>query len=232
MGTSQLSGTADHQIEKLLRLERVLVDQVSFFGLRLPLAPAAVGEALKQTSPDHLTLVEKHLISAYDVFRICAAEKIDPWNDREFFVLSMRSLGLTYPSDFLSKISDDDVIEAYDMNRFQVFRNMRFMEKTGYSLLEIMTYEWPLLFDRSTAITNQMINYCDEILWTANKTIAFNIPSHYLRELRSPDEQLFEINFRYLSPLFSGPDKPYGLVGTCKVQVLESTQQKDNLAFV
>lgn len=219
------------QVERILGLEQSFLKKAWNFGLNTKQAPASIAGHLFTLASPHLVLIEDQFEAVLKTFSICASEIIDPWNDSEFFTISMRTLGATYNSDFLDKISGDDVIEGYDRNRFQIFRNMRFMEKSGYSLLEILSYEWPQLFDRSPLITNKMITYCDQVLWDENRTILFDIPKHYLRELRSREQLMFEISFRYLSPLFSGPNQPLGLVGTCAVKMLEDGLHRGNLAF-
>ncbi|HWU41863.1 MAG TPA: hypothetical protein VN132_00455 [Bdellovibrio sp.] len=171
------------------------------------------------------------MASLLDVFAICTKEGLDPWDSRVLFRLCMRILQVSYPADTLDQIQSEDLVEAYDLNRLQVFRNLRFMHMSNYSLLEILSIEWPLLFDRAQAITDNMITFCDETLWIKNRTIPFDIPAHYMRELRSIERGLFEVRFKTLSPLFSGPERPFGIVGTYHCRVLDS-EQGSNLAFI
>jgi hypothetical protein len=223
---------AKTQVERLFLVEQQLVKAAQPFGLRLRHSPTSIQHRLEELTPEFGTAIEGNMKRLIADFATCQTKFLDPWNDSEFFRLSMRSLGVTYPADFLSHVSEGDLVEGYDMSRFQVFRNMRFMETTGYSLMEILSYEWPALFDRPAQITNTIISYCDEILWASNRTIELNVPLHLIREVRSHDPQVCEVNFKYLAPLFAGPNRPYGMLGTCRARVLEKSRVQDNVKFV
>lgn len=220
------------ELKRIEQLEKAVTAITKRFGLVLKTSDAATYLHLATVSPETFHLIETQLGHTLRAFETCASEDADPWDDKHFFRISMRGMGLTFPADFLDHVGEEDLIEGYDMNRFQIFRNMRFMEKSSYSLLDMLSYDWPMLFERSSAITQKMISYCDEILWAANKTIRFDIPRHYIRELRSTEKQMMEVDFQALSPLFAGPDRPFGLVGTCRVHLLESSQENDSLGFV
>lgn len=216
----------NRRIDDLIALERQLVAAADKFGLKMKSAPPATYSQLRNSPASLTEYVLKNVKAVLSVFQICSVEQIDPWDDREFFRLSMKGLGLSFPSDFLNCVSEGDVIEGYDFNRKQIFRNMAFMQNSGYSLVEMLANEWPTLFDRASIVTEQMISFCDDILWKANKTIPFNIPIHYVRERESAERLLWEISFRYLSPLFSGPNKPFGILGTFRLRAVESSENE------
>jgi hypothetical protein len=227
-----LPNTQATSIEGLFKLENELNAMALRFNLKLRASPPDIRAHLAGLSGERLAGISHNLEAVLSVFRICASEDIDPWDDREFFKLSMQALRLSFPSDFPDNVGFGDLIEGYDMNRLQIFRNLRFMELSSYSLMQILAHEWPQLFDRADAITERMISYCDQILWTANRTIAFDIPLHFIRELRSKERQVLEVRFKYLSPLFSGPNQPFGILGTCQVKQVETAKYQDNLALV
>lgn len=109
---------------------------------------------------------------------------------------------------------------------------MRFMEASNYSLLDILSVDWPQLFDRAAAITEKMITYTDETLWAKNRTITFDVPTHYMRELKTEEHGVFEVNFKHLAPLFSGPNRPFGILGSSQVRPLDVNPILDNVAFL
>ena len=219
------------KVETLLILENDLVKATVPFGLKMKRTKAHHIEALMRLSLAKYLEIENHMASLLDVFATCTTEGIDPWDDREFFRLSMRALQLSYPTDCLDHVRSGDLVEGYNMERLQIFRNLRFLEYSNYSLLEILSIEWPLLFERAQVITEKMITFCDETLWSKNRTIPFNVPTHYMRELQTIERQLYEIKFKTISPLFSGPDRPFGLLGICRCRLLD-VEQSSNLAFI
>ncbi len=138
---------------RILSLEAELDLKAKELGVTFRSSPARIGPQLRSLSFEVLSRIENSLDHLARAFELCIVQDTDPWDDGEFFKLSMRELGLTFPSDFLSRLQRDDVVEAYNMNRMQIFRNMRFMEISTYSLLEVLSYEWTQLFERSSHIT-------------------------------------------------------------------------------
>ena len=43
---------------------------------------------------------------------------------------------------------------------------------------------------------------------------------------------MLEVEFKALSPLFAGPNRPFGIVGTCQVRPLELGAPAEKLSFV
>lgn len=220
------------EIQNLLRLEDKLHKVAATYNLTLKSTPAECYAFLAQGPAELLSKVTNEIARLIQTFEVCAVEDVNPWNDQEFFTISMRRMGLTYAGDFLDHVRDEDLVEGYDLHRFQIFRNLRFMERSSYSLVEVLSFEWPVLYERSSAITNQLMSYCDEILWQANRTIRFDIPLHYIRELRSVERQVLEVEFKYLSPLFSGPNQPFGILASCNANPIDVTNPIDKLSFV
>lgn len=216
----------------LIRLEHTIIALAGKFGLILKPASPAIMTHLVTLDISKLSSISANLNLLKSSFQNCISENIDPWDDTEFFRLSMRTFGVIYPSDFVSTLDPDTLIEGYDANRFQIFRNMRFMETSSYSLLEIQSYEWPMLFDRSSRITDSIIEYSDEVLWINNRTISLDIPEHYIKEVRTERPQILQVKFKHMCPLYSGPGKPYGALVTCKARVVDTIAADSNLAFV
>lgn len=219
------------KINNLFLIEGDIARAAEPFGVTIKRTKIPVHNSLGFTSPDRFRDIEANMLSVLDAFKICASEELDPWNDEDFFRVCMQSLYLSYPKDCLDHFTSADLVEGYNFDRLQIFRNLQFMEYSNYSLLEILSVEWPKLFERSAAITDEMIKYCDETLWAENRTIAFNIPAHYMRELQTSERQMYEIRFKHLSPLFSGPNKPFGILGTCKCRLIP-TDPSSNLSFI
>lgn len=226
-----LNSVSASRVESLLVLENDLVRAARPHGLEMKRTPDFRKRDLVSLSLNQFGAIEENMTSLLDVLTVCSLEQINPWNDGEFFRLSMRSLRLSYPPNCTDTFVSGDLVEVYDMNRLQVFRNMQFMEYSNYSLIEILSIEWPKLFDRAAAITEKMIQYCDDALWLKNQTIPFDVPAHYMRELQTDQRQTYEIRFRYISPVFSGPNKPFGILGTCACRLI-SPSVNDNISFI
>lgn len=221
-------------IDRLLRLEQNVADQALRLNVRFNVSPDSIRDRLTTLSPDTISHIFRSFEHLDQVFGICMDTGLDVWNDKEFFKLSMRALKLSFPSDVMDKMGSEDIIEAYDMQRRQVFRNMRFMESSSYSLTEIFAYEWPELFERSMLITRQLIEASERVVWDENRTIPSLVPKHLIRELRSQSPQACEVEHKYFAPLFSGPGRPGGILSICSGRPVEVDilKKSENVTFI
>ena len=233
MSLSQ-SSNARNLSAQILNLEERLIRQTYDFGHRMRRSPGSLGSYLTSLPQSALEGLIQNLSKMVDILDTCVEENVDPFDDREFFRLSMREMKLSYPADFLKRIKSEDIIEAYDMNRHQIFRNMRFMEASSYSLTEMLSQEWPTLFERSSQITALIIKATEQDMWSANTIIDSNIPKHFIRELLSREPQVCEIQHKFFAPLFSGPNQPAGILSVCQGRVLSQLADVhiDNLTFI
>lgn len=219
--------------DEVLTLEAQLATFGERFQFRVQRTPERLFTHLQSRVPiARLEGIRNSLSDLVRCLGVCEQEKINPWDDREFFHISMQCMGIGYPLDLLQKIEKEDLIEAYDGDRLQIFRNLRFMETSAYSLIEISSQEWPELFKRSSAITEELISWSDEKLWEKNATIPFTVREHYIEEIMANPPQLIHIKFKYMAPLFRGPNRPYGFACTCNARIVDDNSSDSNLWFI
>jgi hypothetical protein len=224
----------DEAINRLFTLEQRLIVLARTFRVSLRPSPTTLRAHLTTLSLSTLDGIYAALFSLLRSFEICAEEGTNPWDDRDFFQLSMQALGYSFPPDFLDYLEPDDIIEGYDLSGRQIFRNMRFMEVSSYSLTEVLSLHWQVLFDRSTQITDIIMAAIEKTMFVEQRVVVADIPKHFIRELRSSQPLVAEIQHRYFAPLFNGPNKPAGFLGVCKGHVLDAELniRRDNLAFI
>jgi hypothetical protein len=119
-------------------------------------------------------------------------------------------LGLSASRDALQKVREGNVIEIYNPQYIQIFRNITFMEFCKYSLMDLICFEFYELYERSSYITDQLLEAGFEILNSQIDCIDFvqrGFPGHILRERFSGQTDHFYVVPKYLCPLYSGPDK-------------------------
>ena len=219
-------------VRSLLQLEDAVLKRLAGLGVSSRRSSAGIRDHLLSLETVVLGRIESKLIAFLRALDMTETEGIDPFDDKKFLQLSMRQIGVSFPLDLLEKMTTEDLIEGYDGDRMQVFRNLRFMETSSYSLLEILSHDWPTLFNRSSAITDHLISYSDEILWANNRTIDLAVPTHYIQERRALDPQVLEIEFRHLAPLYTGPGRPFGFIATCRARVVETKAMRSELSFI
>lgn len=221
-------------VSRILMLEAEVARKAKALGVSFRTSPSRVAPQIRSLSHSAQYRIEGSLGHLSHAFDLCMTQDIDPWNDTEFFQLSMRALGLSYSSDFLSRLNRGDVVEAYNMDRVQIFRNMRFMEISTYSLLEVLSYEWTQLFERPSHITQLIIKQTERDLWTNNVVIQSQVPRHFIRETLSGAPQVLEAQHRLFAPLFSGPGRPGGMLSVGVVRNIASNVDiaKDKISFI
>ena len=65
---------------------------------------------------------------------------------------ALNKLGLVPRSDLFSKVTDDDILEVYDGEGRQLYRNFRFFDFCSYTMEELYTREWWELYKRDEDI--------------------------------------------------------------------------------
>jgi hypothetical protein len=54
-------------------------------------------------------------------------------------------------------MTEQDIVEAYDSSNMQIFRSLQFIELCNYSVLDVLLYEWPSLFQREDNVTETLM---------------------------------------------------------------------------
>lgn len=117
---------------------------------------------------------------------------------------AFRKLGLKPTSDLFSFIEDGDLIELYDRDNRQLYRNFAYYDYCSYSLEELYSLEWWKLFERDPLISEQIMNEGIQVLAsTEHKSIISKTPKHIVREIQSMGRLTNTYQLKVLSPVFS-----------------------------
>lgn len=216
----------------LFELESMISIRMAALKCPFRMAPPQIHDRFDQLTVSSLESIGVNLKRFLDTLVMAEENGVDAWNDHEFLAISMSYAGLTFPRDFYSHTRADHVVEAYDMNRHQIYRNLHFMEVSNYSLLEVLAYDWPTLFHRDLAVTNLIIQQAEQDMWSENRTIPSKIPVHYIRELLSKEPQICEVQQQYFAPLYSGPNKPGGILVASSAKPMGVEVRHENVSFL
>ena len=219
---------------RIFEAESNVVQVASRLNVPIKQAPRSTKTRLMGLSPSELQFIGENLTRLSRTFELCIIEDVSPWDDLKFLKLCVRQMGLNFASDFEQLISSDYIIEGYDMNRRQIFRNMRFMETTNYSLIELLSHDWPMLFHREKWVTDAIMKQAEQDLWSNNQTIRSQVPKHTIRELLCAPAQACEVHHKYFVPLYSGPGRPGGVLSVCVARSLDANVgvSHDNVTFL
>lgn len=85
-------------------------------------------------------------------------------NNLQFVWYALKELKLKPSSEFFDKILDTDVIEIYNAEGVQIFRNFRFFEFCGYTLADIFLNPWFDLYYRNEDLTKRIFEQVAQCL--------------------------------------------------------------------
>lgn len=144
---------------------------------------------------------------------------------------AIRKLGLIPSDDLFEYIENSNVVEIYDSNGVQIFRNHRFFDICSYDFPELFTYSWPELYERDDSIDSMIMGYATQIYnKECETTISVeDIPYHKMREKFSPEGFMMEMQERHFSPLKPKSGNNMYLVATSDVRVVKRKCFENNL---
>lgn len=116
----------------------------------------------------------------------------------------LKHFGLVPCSDLFSRIGEQDLVEIFDRDHFQIFRNFRFFEFCSYTIEDILCRPWVELFIRDDSSAGEQLIQIAMHMSSGNarETVATNIRPHTIREIKSVFCHEIEIDVKYVSPLF------------------------------
>lgn len=106
--------------------------------------------------------------------------------------------------DILSRIADHQIVEIYNLENIQVFRNLPFFKICSYSIDEIVSLPWWQLYKREDAISQLIFQYASKVLnGETTETVAPEVPLHLLEERDSFGRHKMNVTVEWMSPLKS-----------------------------
>lgn len=145
-------------------------------------------------------------------------------NDRQLLWNTLRKLKAVPPSDIIDKIGSQDVIEIYNTEFIQIFRNLNYFDISSYTLIDVFTHQWDELYERADAhIGQQMMNVAVSVIsGQAKTTFACPVDPHVLLERFSEEKLRLSMIPGFVSPLFDRDHQLVGAIFTSRVEILES----------
>lgn len=137
----------------------------------------------------------------------------------------LRLLDFIFPSDLFDYITSDHLVEVYDFNNIQIFRNLKFFDMTSYCLEELLCRPWIELFSREdqsqiakiTEILSKM--YSKEITGVISlKEIGLN----RIIETDSPFHIRADILIHFSAPILNKAKQVVGYIAIESAELLSS----------
>jgi hypothetical protein len=144
--------------------------------------------------------------------------EVTPNEEVTYLQKALWSHGYYAKDDIFSLISKGDIVEIYNAEAIQVYRNFEFFRHCGYSFTELLTEEWFELYERPEAVTQAMLTSARNAFADGLGGIRpFEGGKHILREKHLNRNKVFSIELKYICPLYSkGSDHPTGIITTMR----------------
>jgi hypothetical protein len=127
----------------------------------------------------------------------------------------LKRLSIRTSDDLFTYLTDQDVIEIYDLDGRQLYRSFNFFSLCNYSLEQIYSVPWFELYERNSELTKANLDFVAEIIQHPELgTRATPVPVHEVREKRRPHRRITRIQPRFMSPMFDCKRNVAGFINT------------------
>lgn len=141
---------------------------------------------------------------------------------------SLKYFNLAPCSDLMDYTHDHLVVELYDSDGRQIFRNFKFMELCSYTLADVLLYPWWELFSRNDEAIGELIKEINIALsGELSRTLISTIREHHTAEVFSERRHVFKMQFKSISPVFDRvTKKSIGFVCVSEADVIATREVK------
>lgn len=189
-----------------------ILDQLQFClskkGSRIGVySPHSINKLL-QMEYSELENLKKHLscflniVERFD-FNLQEDEFLSQSDEVECLKHAFDEYGLCFGDEEFGFISQGDIVELYNLENIQIYRNLEFLKVAPYDLATILSSKWTDLYERPSDITQAIATRVGEIL-SSNviKASPFNVPIHPMKAVSNAEQVVVEINLKFIKPVF------------------------------
>lgn len=161
------------------------------------------------------------------------------YDERKTLKKALEHYGLSVHDDFWKTIDRDHIIEVYSSDMRQIYRSINFFQVTGYSLLDLMTFEWFTLWERPKPIKEELFRITTKFSSEFIPVSPVGVPVHLLME--TMDTGLTEpfmphsclVDFQFIGSLTNTQSGNLaGFIATAKARVLEVGEDINRFACI
>jgi len=117
--------------------------------------------------------VLKHFEDYLEILKQLKSNGVDLMDSRRLTWAFMKRLNLQPPSNAFSEIDTEDVIEIYNREYVQIFRNLQFFFKFKSSVFDLLILDWMTLFKRDSRIEEKIFFQMESSLRLSRKVKVF-----------------------------------------------------------
>lgn len=206
-----------------------LIDQLysmlATVGVVRPQPSTDVVRLYNELTPDYRVEIESRVQSQIDllnqVLTAASKEGFSALGDVRATWAGLRHLKLRPPSSLFSEIKDGDIVEIYDFNGVQIFRNFTVLKHTSYSLEDIFLNSFESLYMRDESIIMKCWKFTERVL-EINGPVAADVEEHLISERLSQNPMTSRMKFNVLSPVYGTADNAVAILITSRAKILNA----------
>jgi hypothetical protein len=154
-----------------------------------------LSETLTRFEIPHRTFSTKsvlHLMELPTEKKTAILQNLIDWNtfisgptrpsEMELLQKTLKSVRLEIDENFLDVIDEECIVEVYTSDMIQIYRSLKMLSITSYSILDLSVFEWFVLWRRPQKVVNHINTEVSEILRSEETLRRLNIPKHLLSE--------------------------------------------------
>lgn len=181
-------------------------------------------------SKEYVVKVQKEVDRFADLLASAVEEGVRIRESRDFTKYFLQQSGFETSSSFLDELTTEDLVEGYTLDKIQIFRNLTYMQYCGYTLSEVLCYEWPDLYERSS-ITTEALFECIVKVMESKNVIAINIPTHLMKERFSASRRIHSVSLGKMAPLFKAGEM-IGVILSSRASIIDKEPSRHDLRFI
>ena len=150
----------------------------SIYDVKIPVASVRSLKQLAQLPAE----IKPNILNNFNA--ILAMEGLSSVNFSEKKLLTsfLEKTNQYVDDEFWRNFTEDNIVEIYSNEMVQTYRSFNFFKYTGYSLLDLSTFDWQILFERPKWVVDQMQSYVIKALQGIDGALSIDIPEHILKE--------------------------------------------------
>jgi hypothetical protein len=168
--------------------------------------------------PEKQTAVLENFSRYLQVCEEAASHRESLSQNRQLLWRMFSRLGVHPTSDLMDHIDNKEVIEIYDADYVQIFRNLKFFEFCSYTLDELLCRPFWELFRRDETLTPKLLERTAKVFSGEIQGVHWwKVGLHAVDEIESPSKYRGIVEYRLISPLFDSAGKIISFVNTFEI---------------
>lgn len=151
----------------------------------------------------------------------------ETYSEKDLLKVCARNLDINFHSDIYAKMTNEDIVEVYDRDFVQIYRNLGFFDLCSYSLLDLLSHEFYTLYERSLQVNSLMMEAGEQLVhrpYSLEPVSLRHISKHLMREKFSEKKISFMIEFKEMYPVYTSRRDFYGYLIIQGVEKMPNAQ--------